>query len=160
MNNIQNRPGRKAVRINPIKLKEWRKSEYMSQIELAQELETTVLAVGQWERNERFMSLKMAKRFEEIYGFDPIETFGIFDSNEKISERDQDKPVNGLHLRTWRTFNEITQYELADYLGCSLNTPSQWENGKKNMTIENQQKFEEKFGFNPTQGFPKILGYD
>ena len=150
----QVKPGPKSVRINPIELKRWRKSENLTQEKLADKLDSSTNTVGGWEQNIRSMSFEMIGRWISVFGFNPVNKFGTFNPNQMINNIELD-PIDGKKLKIWRVTEGYTQHQLAQRIRCSLSYPSEWEREVRKINQRIQERFEDCFGFDPIKKFRK-----
>lgn len=120
-------------------LKCLREQRGMSQQELAEVLEISQAAVGNWENEHREPDLKTIIRLAQYFGVS-LDDFILKDLRPPI-------PRYASNLAYLRKKNGMTQQEIANLLGYSgkqgYNTV---EKGKAKMSVENLEKISDFFG--------------
>ena len=128
-----------------------------SRTKLSVEVGININAICAWEQNRSAMSHKSRCKFEERFGWDPIEKFGVSKTPLKIHRAKRPGPpglkVDGNGLKQWRLELGLTQHQAATMGGWGLNIFSNWERELKGLTFESRMKFKKVWGFDPVKVF-------
>lgn len=105
----------------------------LTQKEFAEVLDVSPTTVSNWEQGETNPS---QERVEQIQDLDPS-------SDEDGEEDDSDASISGDDIKQIRTDLDLSQSELAEELGVSAGTVSNWERGESSPGSDNQEQIED-----------------
>ena len=115
------------------KLKELRKKQGLTQLELAERLFVSRQAISGWEAGTSRPSTENLQSLSRLFNI-PLET--LLDDYNLFLRKGQ-----GEQIKTIRTKLGLTQREYADKLGVSLGNLKQWEQNRKQIFKSTWEKY-------------------
>ena len=115
------------------KLKELRKKQGLTQLELAERLFVSRQAISGWEAGTSRPSTENLQSLSRLFNI-PLET--LLDDYNLFLRKGQ-----GEQIKTIRTKLGLTQKQYADKLGVSLGSLKQWEQNRKQIFKSTWEKY-------------------
>lgn len=76
------------------KFNRWKIKERLTHRRISQDLNVTPTTVSNWFTGKQAMSVENARNFEEKYGVDPVEEFGVKLAVHWTAKKEESKPVS------------------------------------------------------------------
>ena len=112
------------------RLKDIRIENDLTQVQMANILNTTQTSYNRWENNVELISLKKLTRVCNYFNTSMDYLIGITRNNIGNGKHDLDYKVVGNNIKIFRNQNNLSQKDLATLLNTSQSTISAYEAGK------------------------------